>query len=230
MLHLSSVSIVSLILQADIIVQFVMGILFFASLLSWAIIFDKIIKFKILNRRSNKFEYAFSKSENLEDTYEVAKKANNHPLSRIFIACMNEWKLNNIAEIMAAGDVSRKNSLKERLTTSMRVANNKSMQKLESGLNFLAIVGSSAPFVGLFGTVWGIMNSFQGIAASKNTSLAVVAPGIAEALLATAIGLFAAIPAVFFYNVFSAKINSFSERADNFTMQFLNILSRDLDR
>jgi biopolymer transport protein TolQ len=104
------------------------------------------------------------------------------------------------------------------------------MQKLENGLNFLAIVGSSAPFVGLFGTVWGIMSSFQGIAASKNTSLAVVAPGIAEALLATAVGLFAAIPAVFFYNIFSAKINYFTERAQNFSIQLLNLLSKELDR
>ncbi len=113
---------------------------------------------------------------------------------------------------------------------SMQIATNKSMQKLEDGLNFLAIVGSATPFVGLFGTVWGIMNSFQGIAISKNTSLSVVAPGIAEALLATAIGLFAAIPAVFFYNIFSAKINHFTERANNFSLQVLNALSRELDR
>jgi len=130
---------------------------------------------------------------------------------------------------MASGE-DRKSSLKERLTSMMQVAVNQSMQKLENGLNFLAIVGSSAPFVGLFGTVWGIMSSFQGIAASKNTSLAVVAPGIAEALLATAVGLFAAIPAVFFYNIFSAKINYFNERAQNFSIQILNLLSKELDR
>jgi biopolymer transport protein TolQ len=112
----------------------------------------------------------------------------------------------------------------------MQVSSNRSIQKLESGLGFLAIVGSATPFVGLFGTVWGIMNSFQGIAISKNTSLAVVAPGIAEALLATGIGLFAAIPAVFFYNIFSDKINQFSERSSNFSMQLLNVLSKELDR
>ena len=102
--------------------------------------------------------------------------------------------------------------------------------KLDHGLTILASIGSCAPFVGLFGTVWGIMSSFQGIAVSKNTSLAVVAPGIAEALLATAVGLFAAIPAVFFYNVFSARINYFTERAGNFSMQLLGILSKELDR
>ena len=124
----------------------------------------------------------------------------------------------------------KKSSLKERLMGEMEVASNRSMQRLESGLGFLAIVGSAAPFVGLFGTVWGIMSSFQGIAVSKNTSLAVVAPGIAEALLATAAGLFAAIPAVFFYNIFSAKINQFTERAHNFSVQLLNVLSKELDR
>ena len=112
----------------------------------------------------------------------------------------------------------------------MQIATNQSMQKLESGLGFLAIVGSATPFVGLFGTVWGIMNSFQGIAVSKNTSLAVVAPGIAEALLATGIGLFAAIPAVFFYNIFSGKINQFNERVGNFSLRLLNVLSKELDR
>jgi biopolymer transport protein TolQ len=100
---------------------------------------------------------------------------------------------------------------------------------MESGLNFLAIIGSATPFIGLFGTVWGIMNSFQSIAISKNTSLAVVAPGIAESLLATAIGLFAAIPAVFFYNIFSAKINSFNERVNNFSLNLFNVMSQELD-
>jgi len=112
----------------------------------------------------------------------------------------------------------------------MQIASNRAMQKLESGLNLLAIIGSSTPFIGLFGTVWGIMNSFQNIAITKNTSLAVVAPGIAESLLATAIGLFSAIPAVFFYNIFSAKINLFQERANNFALMLLNSMSKELDR
>ncbi|MFM8186392.1 MAG: MotA/TolQ/ExbB proton channel family protein, partial [Alphaproteobacteria bacterium] len=140
-----------------------------------------------------------------------------------------EWKANNIKQIASLG-VDAKNSLKERLVNNMQIVSNRAMIKLESGLNLLAIIGSSAPFVGLFGTVWGIMNSFQSIAVSKNTSLAVVAPGIAESLLATAIGLFAAIPAVFFYNIFSAKINHFQERASNFSLMLLNSMSKELDR
>jgi biopolymer transport protein TolQ len=124
----------------------------------------------------------------------------------------------------------KKDSLKERINGAMQVACNRSLEKLEDNMQILAIIGSVAPFVGLFGTVWGIMNSFQGIAVSKNTSLAVVAPGIAEALLATAIGLFAAIPAVFFYNIYSNKINKFADDMNNFSILVGNILSRELDK
>lgn len=223
-----SISLLHLIKQADIIVQSVMFLLVAVSLWSWAIIFDKIIKFNVLARRSNNFEDAFE-TMSMEDVYSLAREQNNHPLALVFLACINEWKGSDIKKVVQDG-LDKKNSLKERLESVMEVATNKSMQKLESGLNFLAITGSAAPFVGLFGTVWGIMNSFQSIAVSKNTSLAVVAPGIAEALLATAIGLFAAIPAVFFYNIFSAKINSFLERANNFSMELLNTLSKELDR
>ncbi len=225
-----SLSLISLISQADIIVQLVMLLLVIASLWSWAIIFDKIIKFRVLKKRSDQFEEIFEESVSLEDIHSEAKNSDNHPLARIFLACMKEWKSNNIKQILADIESEKKSSLKERLMGAMQVATNRSMQKMEMGLNFLAIVGSSAPFIGLFGTVWGIMSSFQGIAISKNTSLAVVAPGIAEALLATAFGLFAAIPAVFFYNIFSAKINYFTERAQNFSVQLLGILSKELDR
>lgn len=223
----ASFSLISLISQADIVVQAVMGLLVLASLWSWAIIFDKIMKFSVLKKRSDKFEQSFETMV-LEDIIAEANANDNHPLSRVFLACMKEWQSNNISKIIADGG-DKKVGLKERLSGAMQVATNKSMQKLESGLGFLAVVGSSMPFVGLFGTVWGIMNSFQGIAVSKNTSLAVVAPGIAEALLATGIGLFAAIPAVFFYNIFSGKINNFSERVQNFSVQLLNMFSKELD-
>ena len=225
----SSVSLINLIVQADIVVQLVILLLVSASLMSWAIIFDKFIKFRILKNRSDIFEDSFENNVPLEDIFNQAKNNDNHPLARIFLACLREWKANNIKQIAAQGS-EMKNSLKERLLNSMHIASNRSMIKLENGLNLLAIIGSSAPFVGLFGTVWGIMNSFQSIAVSKNTSLAVVAPGIAESLLATAIGLFAAIPAVFFYNIYTAKINHFSERANNFVMMLLNSMSKDLDR
>lgn len=227
--QLLSFPLINLVAHADIVVQMVMLLLAAASLWSWTIVFDKIIKLQILTSRSDRFEGMFEGGETLEVIYSNAKKHDNHPLARVFVNCITEWKSNNIKQLVA-GSEDKKSSLKERLTNTMHVAVNQSMHKLEGGLNFLAIVGSAAPFVGLFGTVWGIMSSFQGIAASKNTSLAVVAPGIAEALLATAMGLFAAIPAVFFYNIFSAKINHFNERAHNFSIQLLNLLSKELDR
>jgi len=226
---ITSSSLIDLIIHADFIVQMVMLILVLASIWSWSLIFEKIIKFSLLKVRSDKFEDIFDSAETLEDIYNEAKNNNNHPLARIFIACMKEWKLSNVKKITTS-EPEKKVSLKERLLSEMQVAANKSAIKMQRGLSFLAIIGSVAPFVGLLGTVWGIMNSFQGIAVAKNTSLAVVAPGIAEALLATAFGLFAAIPAVFFYNIFSNKINNFSERFYNFSIQLLNILSKELDR
>ncbi len=173
----SSLSLVNLISQADLVVQMVMLLLVVASLWSWAIVFDKFVKFRVLKRRSDAFEETFEATMMLEEIYAKAKSADNHPLARIFLACMKEWKTSNVKQVINES-AEKKSSLKERLMGVMQVATNRSMQKLESGLNFLAIIGSVAPFVGLFGTVWGIMASFQGIAVSKNTSLAVVAPGI----------------------------------------------------
>jgi len=223
-------SLFHLILRADIVVQVVMLILLFASVFSWSIIFDKFVKFSFLKKRSDAFEtFLEKKAETIDDIYSHAKKNNDHLLSLIFLAAIEEWKSNNIKNIAKEG-VEKKNSLKERLVNSMQISTSNSMQKLETSLGILAIIGSGAPFIGLFGTVWGIMNSFQSIAVSKNTSLAVVAPGIAEALMATAIGLFAAIPAVFFYNIFTNKVNQFSERANNFSLQIMNLLSKELDR
>ena len=219
---------INLIFQAHFVVQIVILLLILASIWSWAIISDKIIKFRLLQNRSDLFENAFE-TMLLDDLYLEARKNNNNPLALVFIAAMKEWKTNNIKQIVLSG-LEKKSSLKERLNSVMQITLNRSLQRIEHGLNFLAIVGSITPFVGLFGTVFGIMNSFQGIAASKNTSLAIVAPGIAEALLATGIGLFAAIPAVFFYNIFSNKLNQFYERANNFSLQILNALSRELDR
>jgi len=229
MTNSSSVSIISLITHAGVVVQFVMLILLIASFYSWAIIFDKFYKFNFLKKTTDIFEEAFENNFSLDRIYHDVKNNDNHPIAKIFLACINEWKSSDINHDTSENP-ERKTALKERLINAMQVANNRAMVKLENGLNFLAIIGSSAPFIGLFGTVWGILNSFQAIAVSSNTSLSVVAPGIAESLLATAIGLFAAIPAVFFYNIFTTKINQFNERAENFSLLLLNILSKELDK
>jgi biopolymer transport protein TolQ len=225
----TSFSMLNLILQADFVVQLVIIILVGASIFSWATVCDKFFKFRLLKKRSDEFEDLFEQHLNIDQIYDFATKNNNHPLARIFLSCLHEWKNNDVHIIVSKG-VDKIDSFKARLNNAMQIACNKSLQKIEHGLNVLAIIGSITPFIGLFGTVWGIMNSFQSIALSKNTSLAVVAPGIAESLLATAIGLFAAIPAVFFYNVFSAKINHFQERANNFCLTLFNLLSQELDK
>jgi biopolymer transport protein TolQ len=210
-------SLINLIHQADVIVQAVILLLVIASIWSFAIIFDKIIKFKVLKNRSEYFKHCFE-TMSIDELFEFAKKNDNHPMSRVFISGTNELKSLNGKQI-AALTVDKKENFQKRIIVTMEISLTKSLEKLESGLDLLAIIGSITPFVGLFGTVFGIMNSFQGIAASKNTSLAVVAPGIAEALLATGIGLFVAIPAVFFYNVFSSKINKFTTQLEAFTKQ-----------
>lgn len=229
MLDSSSVSLINLISQADIVVQSVILFLALASIWSWSIVFDKLVSFRIISRRMKNFDQAFQSGGEIEDIYKLAKSDKIHPLATIFISCMREWSSADIKEVLNNKTGEVRASLKDRLLNAMQYAQNNSFEKLEKGLNHLAIIGSAAPFIGLFGTVWGIMNSFQGIAVSKNTSLAVVAPGITEALLATAIGLFAAIPAVFFYNIFSSNIQKISERSENFSIQLLNLFSRELD-
>lgn len=226
---ISSSSIFNLFNNADLVVKSIIGLLFCLSLISWTIVFDKFFKFSLLISRTNRFEDIFDNSESIDAVLHDAKEKRNHPFALMFIASMGEWKNNAINEIRKSGDLQKIKSLKERIESEVYVTLIRSSKKLEKGLNFLAIIGSTGPFIGLFGTVWGIMNSFQGIALSKNTSLSVVAPGIAEALLATGVGLFAAIPAVFFYNIFSHKINDFHERAEGFSIRLVNLLSRELD-
>lgn len=222
-------SFIALFNEADIVVKSIMIALIVASIFSWSIILEKIIRIKLVKRRCERFEMDFA-IKNIEELFKNAKSNNNNIHSRLFLSAMREWKKNDIKAIIIDKTGSRKLSLKERLNGVMSVSINRSIQKLEIGLNMLAIIGSSAPFIGLFGTVWGIMNSFQSIALMKNTSLAVVAPGIAEALLATGIGLFVAIPAVFFYNIFIARINRLYEMGGNFSVELSNIFSRELDK
>ncbi len=222
-------SFIALFNEADIVVKSIMIALIVASIFSWSIILEKIIRIKLVKRRCERFEMDFA-IKNIEELFKNAKSNNNNIHSRLFLSAMREWKKNDIKAIIMDKTGSRKLSLKERLNGVMSVSINRSIQKLEIGLNMLAIIGSSAPFVGLFGTVWGIMNSFQSIALMKYWSLAVVAPGIAEALLATGIGLFVAIPAVFFYNIFIARINRLYEMGGNFSVELSNIFSRELDK
>lgn len=226
----SSYSIIDLIRQADVIVQAVMLVLAIASIWCWTLAFDKIFKFFILKIKITRFEESFSFARTTEDIIKLSRRKSTHPFAKILDSVIEEWQLSDVHSIIVNNDINKKNSLRERMESATQVTIDSCVARLESGMNFLAITGSVAPFVGLFGTVWGIMNSFQNIAVSKNTSLAVVAPGIAEALLATAVGLFAAIPAVFFYNIYNHKLNNFIDRMNGFSVKVINALSRNLER
>ncbi len=220
-------SMVGLFLQADLIVKIVMMILIFASVWSWTIIFEKRGTLKKLNGRAGKFEDSFWSGEPLDKLYQRVKKGKQDPLLKTFCTGMEEWQ-NGVVDGLPSKE-SMQASLRQRVERAMSVMINREMNILERGMTFLASVGATAPFIGLFGTVWGIMNSFTAIAHTNNTSLAVVAPGIAEALFATALGLVAAIPAVIAYNIYSSGLNRYADRLDAFTSEFSAILSRHLE-
>ncbi|MGE0725164.1 MAG: protein TolQ [Alphaproteobacteria bacterium] len=219
-------SVWGLFLQADIVVKVVMLILVLLSFWCWAVIFDKWFRLRRLNARAKAFEDSFWSGGSLDDLYDRVGSRPADPLSAVFAAAMREWRRS--ASRGLATDALR-GSLQDRIERVMTVASGREMDRLERYMSFLASVGSTAPFIGLFGTVWGIMNSFQSIAASRNTSLAVVAPGIAEALFATALGLVAAIPAVIAYNKLSTELGRYGGRLDAFAGEFSAILSRQLD-
>ena len=222
----ADLSIWSLFLRADVVVKLTMLILVVASFWCWAIIFEKFLRMRRLVEEASQFEDAFGSGGSLEDLYERIGARPSDPMESLFAAAMREWR-NSISRGMQVNETSQV-SLQQRVEWVMSTALGREMERLEKHMFILASVGSTAPFVGLFGTVWGIMNSFQAIALSKNTSLAVVAPGIAEALFATALGLVAAIPAVVAYNKFSNDLGRYAGRLQAFIGDFNAILSRQL--
>lgn len=217
----------SFISDADLVVKFVIIILFLSSFVSWAIIFDKLIKFRILNFRARNFEKQFWSGIEILPLFEKIKKKDNDPLSNVFVTAINEWQLQYGLNLQ---DNYVKERLKERIYQAMMVTKNRAINRIQKNINFLATISSSAPFIGLFGTVWGIMNSFSAIVDAQSTSLTVVAPGIAEALFATAVGLFAAIPALIFYNLYINKLNAYNAKIEDFSVEVINLLSRELDK
>ena len=219
-------SVWSLFLQADIIVKAVIVLLLLASFWCWAIIFEKILRMRRINAQTAQFEETFWSGGSLDDLYDRIGNRPMEPMAALFSAAMGEWR-----RTLSRGrsDGSNRTSLQQRAERDMQVTMGREMDRLERYMTFLASVGSTAPFIGLFGTVWGIMNSFQAIAISKNTSLAVVAPGIAEALFATALGLVAAIPAVVAYNKLSSDLDRYAGRLEAFVGEFTAVLSRQLE-
>ncbi len=217
-------SMLSLFLRADVIVKAVIVMLVMASIWCWAIIFEKLLTIRRLNKRSSDFEQAFWSGKSLDDLFDRLSTNPRDPMSALFVAAMREWR-----RASSGGGASIRVGLADRIDRVMQITMAREMDRAERYMTFLATTGATAPFVGLFGTVWGIMNSFQSIAVSHNTSLAVVAPGIAEALFATALGLLAAIPAVVAYNKLSRDLDRYAGRLEGFAGEFSAILSREMD-
>ncbi len=208
-------SIIQLFLRADFVVKSVIIILIAASIYSWALIFEKYRLFKKIEKSTNNFEEKFWKSKSAENFYNNLSNKDQDPLTNIFQSAMVELiKTKSKSSSVQTARVSR----------VLEISVDKEINLIEKHFTFLATVGSTAPFIGLFGTVWGIMNSFQSIAISRNTSLAIVAPGIAEALFATALGLLAAVPAVVAYNKFTSDSRKYSGRIENFSKRFISII------
>jgi len=216
---------VALFLAADIVVKAVMGILLLLSVWCWTVIFAKWRTVRRLNNEAAGFEDAFWSGGSLDELYDRVNAGGAGPMAVVFSSAMREWRRAGKAERGGSFGVG----LKERLDRSMTVAIGREMSAIEKGMTVLATTGSTAPFIGLFGTVWGIMNSFTAIAANETTNLTVVAPGIAEALFATAMGLFAAIPATIAYNKFASDTGRYGARLEIFAGDFQSILSRQID-
>lgn len=218
------ISLLGLFLQAHIVVKLVVVGLMLASVWSWAIVAEKTVLFIRTRRQSDKFEQVFWSGQSLEDLYTTYAHQPDQSMALLFVAAMREWRRSQ-----EGGGRGGPGGVQMRVEKVMDVTIAREMETMERRLLFLASLGATGPFVGLFGTVWGIMTSFQAIAMSKTTNLAVVAPGIAEALFATALGLLAAIPAVIFYNKFSADLQRHIQRLEGFADEFTAILSRQLE-
>ena len=206
-------SIIQLFIRADIVVKSVIVILIVSSIYSWAVIFEKIMLFKKINRSTQDFENKFWKSKSAESFYNTLPDNIRDPMANMF---------KNSMQVLLKS--KRSSNLDEKMSRMLETNIEQQMEKIENGYTYLATIGSTAPFIGLFGTVWGIMNSFQAIAISRNTSLAIVAPGIAEALFATALGLLAAVPAVMAFNKFTSDSRKYSVKLENFSKKLLSII------
>lgn len=222
----NDMSLTGLFMHADFIGKIIITGLLMISILTWAVIFDKMIKLSRLKDKASYFEERFWSSGSLDALYDKMKRPAD-PMQAVFVAGMKEWR--TAQEKGQFANAASRNTVQARIDRILQVTIGREMAMIETYMTFLASVGSVAPFIGLFGTVWGIMHSFIGIAQAQNTSLAVVAPGIAEALLATAVGLVAAIPATTAYNKFSTEVGRYGARLDNFANDFVATLSRNME-
>ena len=220
----NTASIMEIVLAAPLVVQLVMGLLVFLSIWTWAIIVSKILMLWGATRNAGRFEDAFWTGGNLDELYDRMGQNPKDPIHSVFVAGMREWRRSP-----GSAAVGNTLSIAQRIDRAMQLTISRELGRMEGQMIVLASIGTAAPFIGLFGTVWGVMNSFLGIAAAGNTTLAVVAPGIAEALLATALGLVAAIPASIAFNKFSTDLARYAGRLEDFAGEFSTILARQLE-
>lgn len=220
-------SVWALFLRSDIVIKLVMVVLFVASFWTWTIIIDKWLRVRRLEREARRFEESFWSGGSLDELYESFGASPADPMSAVFAAAMTEWRRST--ERGLSTTAALRANLQDRIERVMDVTLSREMERIERYMVFLASAGATAPFIGLFGTVWGIMNSFQAIAVAKDTSIAVIAPGMSEALFTTAMGLIVAVPAVAAYNKFSTDMNRYAQRLDGFAAEFTAILSRQLE-
>lgn len=225
----SNLSILDMILGADVVSKIILIVLTIASIWLWAVVFDKIVKFRLLRIRTERFEKIFWSGQLIEDLFEKVKVNVTHPFAAVFVAVMHEWNLSE-AQNLDVHDYDAKQALIERMKKIADVAVSRSGEKIATGLNFLSMAAASAPLLGLFGTVWGIMNSFLAVSTVGNATLSIIAPGIADALITTVFGLVVAIPASICYHVYITKTNAFLDKLENFSSELLVILSRELDK
>jgi len=228
--HAGQLTVMQMFLDAEPVVKVVMIGLILASILSWTLLVTKMVEFSSLNKASDRFVEAFRGAKSINDMGRIAMsdEFEGNPLANMAAAAAQEVELSRQAGLAVTG--AHRETTIHRAEAAVGAVQSNLSKSLSSGMQFLASVGSSGPFIGLFGTVYGIMNSFIGIANTNTTNLAVVAPGIAEALLATGIGLFAAIPAVIFYNYFQTRISAYGSRTDGFVAELMNAISRQLDK
>lgn len=227
---MNNIQLFDLILKSSFLTKTIILILAVYSVYSWAIIFDKIFKFRLIKMKMNKFDKLFWSGKALEDVYRSIKSNADHPQAAVFAAAMKEWELSSVVKVVQSEDKTKKAAVIERLENVMDSSISKSMIKIKSGMTSLLIIASTSTLFGLFGTVWGLMQSFQSISLLQDTSLVVIAPGITSALITTAEGLFVAAFATIFYMYYNAKISNLDDDLVNFSEDLAAILSRELNQ
>lgn len=225
-----NIQLFDMIINADLMTKMILSVLGCFSLITWAIIFDKLTKFRDVAIKHRQFQKIFWSGQLLEDIHKKTKNGHKYPIAQIFNTAMQEWESANVLEIVQTNDSEKKKALKDRIYDAMSIKASKSLEKFKVGFSFLLIVASTSTLFGLFGTVWGIMKSFNSVVAAQTASLVVLAPGISASLITTVFGLLSAIPALIGYYIYNNKVNALDLELENFELELISILSKELEQ